>query len=129
MANDKKTLELQIRIAAAEAFTSVASLKGEMQQLAGEFKHFADVDGAAVNGAFQNTKAAAERAAASMRLFGESGNDLRNVQAQLKNAAVELVTKGIDPQSEEVRKLVDEYKRLGREAEELDKETGQNIDS
>ena len=129
MSNDKKVLELQIRIAADAAFASVSSLKGEVQSLSGEFKRFSDVDGNAINGTFRNTQAAAERAATSMKLFGASGNELRNVQMQLKNTAVDLVAKGLEPQSKEVQKLVDEYKRLGQEADELDKATGQNIDS
>jgi len=129
MANDKKTLELQIKIAASEAFAAVESLKGEMQNLSGEFKRFSEVDGNAVQGTFHNTRAAAEQAAASFKLFGANSNELRQVQTQLKAAAVDLVTKGLDPQSEEVQKLVEEYKRLGQEAKELDEATGQNIDS
>jgi tape measure domain-containing protein len=129
MADDKKTLELQIRIAAGEAFAAVSQLKGEMQHLSGEFKRFSDVDGASASGAFRNAKEAADKAAASFKLFGESGNELRSVQMQLKTAAVDLAAKGIDPQNEEIQKLVEEYKRLGKEADELDKAAGQNIDS
>jgi len=129
MANDKKTLELQIKIAASEAFAAVESLKGEMQNLSGAFKSFSEVDSTAIQGTFHNTRAAAEQAAASFKLFGANSNELRQVQAQLKAAVVDLVTKGIDPQSEEVQKLVEEYKRLDQAAGELDKATGQNIDS
>jgi tape measure domain-containing protein len=78
---------------------------------------------------FQGLQAATERAAASMQLFGASGDELRNVQNQIKEAAVELVSKGIDPESEEVKKLVAEYKRLEKEAGEVDKANGKNINS
>jgi lambda family phage tail tape measure protein len=129
MANDSKTLELQIRIAAQEAFKAVSFLKGEISSLAAEVKKFSDSDGQAIAETFRQTQAAAEKAAASMKLFGSSSTELRQVQAQLKNAAVELVTKGIDPQSEEVKKLIEEYKRLGKEAADLDKANGKNIQS
>jgi tape measure domain-containing protein len=128
MADDKKTLELQIRIAADEALKAVSSLKGEMQGLAAEFKKHSDSDGA-IKRTFEQTQAAAEKAAASMKLFGASSGELRQMQAQVKAAAVDLVTKGLNPESEEVRKLTEEYKRLGKEAEDLDTATGKNIDS
>ena len=129
MADDKKTLELQIRIAADEALRAVSSLKGEMTALAGEARKFSESNGADIKRAFQETQAAADKAAASMRLFGVSSGELRQMQAQVKAAAVELVTKGLDPQSGEVRKLTEEYKRLGKEAGELDKAAGKNINS
>jgi len=128
MSNDK-TLELQIRIAAQEAFQSLSSLKGEIASLAAEAKKLSDSDGQAIADTFRQTQAAAEKAAASMKLFGSSSTELRQVQAQLKSAAVELVTQGLDPQSEEVKKLVEEYKRLGKEAADLDKANGDNVQS
>ncbi|MDR1278646.1 MAG: tape measure protein [Treponema sp.] len=129
MADDKKTLELQIRVAADEALRAVSSLKGEMTTLAGEMKKLSGSDGAAIKKTFEQTQAAADRAAASMKLFGVSSGELRQMQAQVKTAAVDLVTKGLDPQSEEVKKLTEEYKRLGKEADDLDKAAGKNINS
>jgi tape measure domain-containing protein len=129
MADDKKTLELQIRIAAAEALKAVSSLRGEMTTLAGEMRKLSESDAAAVKRTFEETQAAANRAAASMKLFGVSGGELRQMQARLKTAAVDLVTNGLDPQSEEVRKLTEEYKRLGQEAADLDRAAGNNINS
>jgi tape measure domain-containing protein len=129
MADDKKTLELQIRVAASEALRAVSSLKGEMATLAGEMRKLSDSDGAAIKRTFQETQAAADRAAASMKLFGASSGELRQMQAQVKAAAVDLVTNGLDPQGDEVRKLTEEYKRLGKEADDLDQATGKNINS
>jgi tape measure domain-containing protein len=129
MADDKKTLELQIRVAAGEALRAVASLKGEMQSLAGEMRKLSESDGAAVKRTFEETQAAADKAAASMKLFGATSGELRQMQARLKDAAAEVVAKGFDPQSEEVKKLVEEYRRLGKEAGELDKAAGKNINS
>jgi tape measure domain-containing protein len=129
MADDNKTLELRIRVAADEALRAVASLKGEMSSLAGEMKKLSESDGAAINRTFEPTQAAAEKAAATMKLFGVSSGDLRQAQAQLKAAAVDLTARGLNPQGEEVRKLVEEYKRLGKEADDLDRATGKNINS
>jgi tape measure domain-containing protein len=64
-----------------------------------------------------------------MRLFGASSGELRQAQAQVKAAAVELVTRGLDPQSKEIKRLTEEYKRLGKEAEDLNKDTGKNTTS
>jgi tape measure domain-containing protein len=129
MADDKKTLELQIRIAAAEALRAVSSLKGEMAALAGEARKLSEADGAALKRTFADTQAAAERAAVSMRLFGASSGELRQMQSRVKDAAVDLVAKGLNPQSEEVRKLIGEYQRLGKEAGDLDRAAGKNINS
>jgi tape measure domain-containing protein len=129
MANDKKTLELQIKIAASEALALVSSLKTEMQTLAATTVKFSESGGTAISKTFQQTQDSAARAAASMKLFGASSAELRNVQSQLKNSAVELVARGFDPQSGELEKLVDEYKRLGREADNLDAANGKNIES
>jgi tape measure domain-containing protein len=129
MADDKKTLELQIRIAADEALRAVSSLKGEMTSLAGEMKKLSGSDGAAMKKTFEETRAAAEKAAASMKLFGVSSGELRQMQAQVKAAAVDLVANGLDPENAEVRKLTEEYKRLGKEAGDLDRATGKNISS
>jgi tape measure domain-containing protein len=129
VADDKKTLELQIRIAADEALRAVSSLKGEMRTLSGEFKKLSEADGAALKRTFEQAQTAAEKAAASMKLFGASSGELRQIQAQVKAAAVDLVTKGFDPQSNEVRKLTEEYKRLEKEAGNLDDAAGKNTAS
>ncbi|MDR3191890.1 MAG: tape measure protein, partial [Treponema sp.] len=129
MADDKKTLELQIRIAAGEALQAVSSLTGEMRSLAGEARKLSESDGAAIKRTFGETRAAAEKAAASMKLFGASSGELRQAQARVKAAAVDLVTKGFEPQSEEVKKLIGEYKRPGKEADTLDRAVGSNVNS
>jgi tape measure domain-containing protein len=60
MANDNKTLELQIRIAAQEATRTITLLKGEIQTLATEAQKFAGKDGAALNKTFKDAEAAAK---------------------------------------------------------------------
>jgi tape measure domain-containing protein len=60
MANDNKTLELQIRVAAQEATRTITLLKGEVQALAVEAQKFAGKDGAALNKSFKDAEAAAK---------------------------------------------------------------------
>ena len=127
MDGGNKTLELQIRVATEEAIASVSALKGSLQAFAAEAGKLAG--GGALAGTLKETEAAAGKAAASFRLFGASGAELRQVQERLKTAAVELVSKGFDPQSEEIKNLIAEYRRLGKEAEELDEAAGKNIES
>ena len=129
MADDKKTLELQIRIATQEALTAVSSIKEEIQSLAEEAQKLSGADGEALRNTFQQVQAEAEKAAASINLFGSSSQDLRRVQAELKNTAVELVRNGFDPQSTEIKKLVEEYKKLDKAAGDIDKANRRNIES
>ncbi len=129
MANDSKTLELQIRVATREAIAAVSSLKGDLLSLASEADKLSGSGSSTLGAAFQGAQAEAEKAAISLKLFGASGSELRQVQAKLKTAAVDLVTQGFHPQSVEVQKLIDEYKRLGQASDKLNEATGQSIDS
>jgi tape measure domain-containing protein len=129
MSDDRRSLELQIRIATQEALRAVSSLKGEIKTLADEANKFAGADGAVLKNTFSAMQATAEKASVSFKLFGASGAELRQVQSELKNAAVELVRKGFDPQSVEIKNLVDQYKRLEKAAGELDEANSSNIDS
>jgi lambda family phage tail tape measure protein len=127
--------ELRVLVEAevARAIENFKKLEDSIDHAAGETDKLGEkLDGIEekdVEKIFQNLQAATDKAAASMRIFGASSDELRVIQAQLKNAAVDLVAKGIDPQSEDVKKLVDEYKRLEKEADDLDKANGKNISS
>jgi tape measure domain-containing protein len=113
----------------AEAVSAVSSLKGELEAFASEAAKLTGSDGSSLAGAFAKAQEEAEKAAASFNLFGGSSAELRRVQNELKGAAIELVRNGIDPQSEEVKKLVEEYKKLEKAAGDIDEANGSNIDS
>jgi len=124
-----KTLELQIKIATQEALASVSSLKGELELFAQEAARLAGEEAASLAATFSKTQEAAERAAASFKLFGSSSGELRQVQKELKEACIELVRDGMDPESEEIKELIEEYKKLEQAASDIDEANGSNIDS
>jgi tape measure domain-containing protein len=126
-----RQIQAQVKAAAVDLVTRGLNPESEeVKKLTEEYKRLGkEADGAAIKKTFADTQAAAEKAAASMKLFGASSGELRQTQAQVKAAAVDLVTRGLNPESEEVKKLTEEYKRLGKEAEDLDTATGKNIDS
>jgi len=88
MTNDNKTLELQIRIAAQEAFKAVSSLKGEIESLADEAKKFAGTDGAALNKSFKEAEAAAKDSASSIGDIKKAIVSLAEVAALTKALSV-----------------------------------------
>ena len=126
MSNDK-TLELRIKIATQEALASVSSLKGELASFAEQAAKLTGSESLA--GVLKQTREAAERAAVSFNLFGGSSGELRQTQLELKNACIDLVRNGIDPQSDEIKNLIEEYKKLEKAAGDIDEANGSNIDS
>jgi phage-related protein len=88
MADDSKTLELQIRIATQEAVRAVASLKGEIQTLASEAKKFAGSDGAALEKSFKDAEAAAKDSASSIGDIKKAIGSLAEVVALTKVLSV-----------------------------------------
>jgi tape measure domain-containing protein len=88
MANDSKTLELQIRIAAQEAVRAVSSLKGEIQTLASEAKKFAGTDGAALEKSFKDAESAAKDSVTSIGDIKKTVMSLAEVVAAAKALSV-----------------------------------------
>lgn len=120
---DKKTLELQIKLIAEQASAQIRQLSGEFRSIAGEAQ--AVSRNIRENGTtFTNLKAAAEQAATSFRLFGENSSELRSLQQQLKKSALELVEQGLEPESEEVQNLVEQYRELGDQADQMERKEG-----
>ena len=120
---DKKTLELQIKLQAKEAAEAVKSFKAEIKNMASQAKAAGDTI-ASDTAVYKNLERSAKQAAASFKLFGSSSQELRDLQKQLKNAALELTDRGFAPESQEVQKLVAEYQKLGSEAEKLEAQEG-----
>jgi len=86
MADDNKTLELQIRIATQEAVKAISSLKGEIQTLTTEVKKF--TDGAALEKSFKGAGAAAKDSAASIGEIKKAIGSLAEVVALTKALSV-----------------------------------------
>ena len=116
---DKKTLELQIKLQAKEAAEAVKSFKAEIKNMASQAKAAGDTI-ASDTAVYKNLERSAKQAAASFKLFGSSSQELRDLQKQLKNAALELTDRGFAPESQEVQKLVAEYNKLGTASDKLE---------
>lgn len=120
MDGGRNTLELQIRIAAQDAIRTTEGLRGALASLGAEAGRFTGEGGAAANHTIGQMQRAAERAAASMRLFGADGAEVRRTQAQIKDAALDLIEGGFEPEGEEIRRLIGQYERLGESADGLE---------
>ncbi|MDR0503499.1 MAG: tape measure protein [Treponema sp.] len=125
---NEKTLELQIKIIAEKALAQVKALSGDLKELAANAKTFAE-DSNAVTRTLQLCQKDAASAANSFKLFGASSAEVRHQQELAKKSAVELVNAGLKPESQEVQNLVAQYKKLGAQADEIDKANGGNIKS
>jgi tape measure domain-containing protein len=125
---DKKTLELQIKVAAENAAKAVSSLSSQFKDLAAKAKQLSG-DTEKNKQTFASLQNQATKVASSFKLFGANSAELRNLQQQLKSAALDLTDRGFRPESNEVQNLVKEYKKLGSEADKLDEANGQSITS
>lgn len=119
MVVDKKTLELEIKILAEKAASTVTSLSGNIKQLALNAKGFTG-DAVKVNETVTRMESVARNAATSIKLFGANSIDLKNAQAQIKSTVLDLVNNGLDPENESVKGLIEEYKKLGTESDNLE---------
>ena len=120
---DKKTLELQIKLHAKDAADAVKSFRAEIKNMASQAKAAGETI-ASDTAVYKNLERSAKQTAASFKLFGSSSKELRDLQKQLKNAALELTDRGFAPESQEVQKLSAEYQKLGSEAEKLEAQEG-----
>ncbi len=120
---DKKTLEYEIKLISQQAI-------GQLQGMSLQFKALADEAQSASSDlkknstTFTSLEAAAKQAAASVKLFGASSSELRAMQQKIKDGAIALVAQGFEPEREEVKKLVEQYKSLGNQADKLEQKNG-----
>jgi tape measure domain-containing protein len=114
-----KSLELQITVAASNAIKVVSTLSDDFKKLAKSAAEFAG-DSDDVKKTIDSLSASAERTAKSLKLFGANSSELKNEQANLKSGILDLVNKGLKPESEEIQSLVAQYKKLGAESDKLE---------
>lgn len=127
MGNQKTTLELRIELAAKEARASVASLNADTIRLAQAFKDM-NLGTAASQTAMKKLETFTASAAKQMQVFGASSSDVRKAQAAIQSTVRKLIDDGIDPESESIKKLAAEYKRLGDQSKDLDDANNSNLE-
>lgn len=120
---DKKTLEYEITLISHQAAKQLQGMSLQFKELASEAQT-ASSDLKKDSTTFTSLETAAKQAAASVRLFGASSSELRAMQQKIKEGAVALVAQGFEPEREEVKKLVEQYKALGNQADELERKNG-----
>lgn len=117
---DKKSLELEIKLIAQKASYEIKTFATDVKNAATQAKGFS---GNTKNLAesVKNIQQEAKRAATSLNLFGGSASELRNVVAKVKNVILDLTDKGLKPESEEIQKLVSQYKSLDEQLSKTEK--------
>ncbi len=111
---DKKTLELQIKLAAEQAANQIKNFSEDIKT-ASQNAEGLKINQKSVNSMVKSLQTEANRAATSLKLFGGSTNELRNQQAKMKQTVLDLIDHGLKPESVEVQNLVQQYKNLDEE--------------
>lgn len=111
---DKKTLELQIKLAAEQAANQIKIFSQDIKK-ASQNTEGLKISQKSVNSMVKSLQTEAKRAATSLKLFGGSTSELRNQQSKMKQTVLELIDHGLKPESVEVQNLVQQYKNLDTE--------------
>lgn len=114
-----KSLELQITVASAQAVKAVEVLSKDLENLS-KSASAVSADSKSVQSTLSALEASAERTAKSIKLFGANSSELKDEQTKLKSGILDLVQHGMNPESQEVKNLVDQYKKLGDESSKLE---------
>jgi tape measure domain-containing protein len=116
MTSEQIRLEIQLEV--KRALADLGTMSEELKRLAAEARKFIPPanDMKAIMGRLgQDLKTSAKAAS----LFGDELGGLRQQQASLKTAMVQLLEQGLEPQSDEIRKLKAQYDQLGEESKSL----------
>lgn len=110
----RKTLELEIRLAASSAAAQLKAFSSDIRAAAASAKSFSG-GGASTASAIRRLNEESARAAKSFKSFGASASEFTRIQQRARSAAADLTGKGLAPQSAEVQRLAAQYRRLGAE--------------
>ena len=116
---DKKTLEIQIKLLANKALQQVKEFGDDIKNTADKAKGFTG-DATKIATSIKSMQDAAKRTANQMKLFGMSSSDLRNTTQNLKKTILDLTEAGLKPESQEIQKLVEQYKELESQADRVE---------
>lgn len=116
---DKKTLELQIQVLANQAQQQIKLFASDIKNAASQLKEFTK-NNQDIKNAMGAIQAEAQRATNSLKLFGGSASELRNQTQKMKSVILDLVENGLDPESDEIKNLVKQYKDLDAQIEKTE---------
>ena len=116
---DKKTLELQIQVLANQAQQQIKLFASDIKNAASQVKEFTK-NNQDIKNAMGAIQAEAQRATNSLKLFGGSASELRNQTQKMKSVILDLVENGLDPESDEIKNLVKQYKDLDAQIEKTE---------
>ena len=116
---DKKTLELQIQVLANQAQQQIKLFATDIKNAASQVKEFTK-NNQDIKNAMGAIQAEAQRATNSLKLFGGSASELRTQTQKMKSVILDLVENGLDPESDEIKNLVKQYKDLDAQIEKTE---------
>lgn len=116
---DKKTLELQIQVLANQAQQQIKLFASDIKNAASQIKEFTK-NNQDIKNAMGAIQAEAQRATNSLKLFGGSASELRTQTQKMKSVILDLVENGLDPESDEIKNLVKQYKDLDAQIEKTE---------
>ncbi len=119
----KEKLELEIKTLIGEAQKNVKAMQKEIKLLAEGAKKAAPETKAIAEALNRSSGKEIKRIAAEMKLFGGSTSHVKKQLSIMKETMIDLVEGGFEPASDEVQKLLKEYKKLEAETTTLAKKT------
>ena len=119
MMADKKTLELQIKVLANQAQQQIKLFATDIKNAATQVKEFTK-NNQDIKNAMGAIQAEAQRATNSLKLFGGSATELKIQTQKMKSVILDLVENGLDPESDEIKNLVKQYKNLDAQIEKTE---------
>ncbi len=107
-----KTLQLIIQMQAQDAIRQLSTMSDEIKTLSDALGDNSGVS-KELEGTFSALEDGASRLRAELQLFGRADEGVARQQQLTREAMIDLVSKGVDPQSEAVQKLKAQYDQLG----------------
>ena len=118
----KETLELEIKMLVSEALKYTQDVQGEIKEMVAQAKQ-AQPETQALAGTLKSMESEIKRAAAEAKLFGGDLGLVKRQQDMVKNAMIDMVASGLSPESDEVKKLTQEFNQLSDQTKALEKQT------
>ncbi|MBQ6905254.1 MAG: hypothetical protein IJQ27_04170, partial [Spirochaetia bacterium] len=107
-----KTLQLIIQMQARDAIKQLSTMSDEIKTLSDALGDNSGVS-KELEGTFSALEDGLSRLRAELQLFGRADEGVARQQQLTREAMIDLVSKGVDPQSEAVQKLKAQYDQLG----------------